>query len=803
MDFFRQAAEQAAALKSVFAEPPAGSLAAGSAAEVSLWRELAAKSCTLINKCCIAAVDKHPKGFAPAVVPFLQVYVETIMHLDYHALQGVSQKRLVLMTRFLAKVFHAPAYKRGPVVLNLASAPGRPPQEVQQEEAEAQEVQLCRRAIGDFFESPIFAQLIEALITKFLLLTDEELEEWESDPEGFFLVSNLDLDIESEVRRCCAEALLLFLMERNIESTTRVVLSLAAEADKGPGADRQALRLTEACLHAIDATALLIPTGSLDYEAFIVNDLVKYLQMPSTDVVVRSLQGRILHLLVTVSSELQSEASYGHALKAGLEFLQSPDVVLALYGVKLLHKLCLADILRKGVKSVQEAQSALLRQHLGPMLGSSFQLASKLQDAETLQMALKLIAIEIEALTEQTNDTETVAMLATHVPQMWQTILALSEKEAGFGAPCQSSLINILLLLIEKVGDACLRANQLREVVFQLIGFCVNVGASHATYLLEDGLKLWRTVMLYGSEASISDSIQSSLGTLLGIIQAGKENHETLCILKVYVLLCGSEVIRGEREALVKLLVEHCLSEKGTVKEAFAALDFLYATTLVDPDLSYRLAQSAVPFLLQKVASKQLSRALLDPLLSLIALFVLWNGSLLDVFLSAGGSGGGGSDAMADELAKILLSFKSLRSVHEFLAVPGARAAGSLKRKVAVILLGFIAKYQPTRMAKYKDHVLQFGVSQVREEVQNSFSVEDLLDAKAGLTTGSEHAEVWGSSAFFAKAKEVFSRDPIYTLNLRELVGHTAEYILQAARENSDQQHVDALLTNIMGNMKV
>jgi len=30
-----------------------------------------------------------------------------------------------------------------------------------------------------------------------------------------------------------------------------------------------------------------------------------------------------------------------------------------------------------------------------------------------------------------------------------------------------------------------------------------------------------------------------------------------------------------------------------------------------------------------------------------------------------------------------------------------------------------------------------------------------------------------------------------------------SRYILQAARENSDQQHVDALLTNIMGNMKV
>ena len=86
------------------------------------------------------------------------------------------------------------------------------------------------------------------------------------------------------------------------------------------------------------------------------------------------------------------------------------------------------------------------------------------------------------------------------VPQVWQRILSLSEGENAIaGAPCQSSLINILPLLIEKTGDQCLSTPPLREVIFQLIGFCVNLGSDRASYLLEDGLKLWRCVMLHGS----------------------------------------------------------------------------------------------------------------------------------------------------------------------------------------------------------------------------------------------------------------------------------------------------------------
>ena len=776
-EFFGKAAQQAAILRDFFISPPPGSPAC---ANVSAWREVASESFRKINKCCIAAIDKHPREFAPMMTSFMQLYVESIMSLTYDSFKAMKQKRMVLMTRFLAKIFHCPTYKRHPsLLLNRLSA--------EKGSSLSEGMQKAHRYIGEFFEGPMFPKLVESLITKFLVFTDEELEEWDSDPENFFLVSNLDLDIESEVRRCCAEALLLFMMERNVESASRVVLTMASNAasQAAQNQDPQLLRLAEACFHAIDVTAQLIPPGTLSYDSFFVTDLAKYLDMQTSDILVRTMQGRVLHLLVTFSSEL-SPQSYERALRASLKFLQSPDIVLALYSVKLLHKLCLAEII--GVSAKAEVHSRLLKAEASSMLRSSFQLASQLHDAETLQMVLKLIAVEVEALTDQTN-VEIIQYLAVYVPQMWQTMLSLSEKESGFGASCQSSLINILLLLIEKVGDACLAVPQLKEVIFQLMGFCVNVGASHATYLLEDGLKLWRTVILYGSWQSIGDAMLSSKENLFRIIQSGKENHEALSILKPYVLLLGSQVV-AEQEQLMKLVIEHCLSDNGTLKEAFVALDLLCTVALLDPDLAYRLSQQAIAHLLQKLKKNELTRTLLDPLLSLLAVFVLWNGNLLNV-LAVG---------IVDELSQLLLSFKNMRSVHEFLALPGARAAGFMKRKVAVILLGFIARYYPEIGKKRKDFILQFGVSQVREEEDLGLSIENVLDVRAGLTQESS-AEVWATSEFFRKAKEVYALDPVFTLKTRELVGQTAEYILAAS--NSDQQNVDNLLTNIMTNMSL
>lgn len=779
--FFEEALSQAVHLKDVHVGPPPGSPAAGCESSARQWRAIVGKAAMLINKCCIAAIDKHHRSFAPQVASFTSVYMETIMALDYRALQTLSQKRLVLMTRFLAKVFHNPTYKRGPAL--VAGTPGmvlRTPSEAYARAAEG--IRKAHRYIADFWEGPVFPQFVEALITRFLVLTDDELREWEADPEGFFLVSNLELDIESEVRRCCAEALLLFLMERNIEATSRVVLSLASQAAQNQ--DPGALRMSEACFHAIDATALLFPVGTLDYDTFFSTDLYKYLESPSDDLVTRTMQGRVLHLLVTISPELSAE-SYEKALVAAIRFLQSPDLVLALYSVKLVHKLCVSDILGKG--PFAEVHSALLQGHAISILTFSFSLAHRLEEGENLQMVLKLIAIEMEVVAKEAN-LDLIQFLAAQVPQVWQRILSLSEGENAIaGAPCQSSLINILLLLIEKTGDQCLSTPPLREVIFQLIGFCVNLGSDRASYLLEDGLKLWRCVMLHGSWQAVGQPVESSAENLFAIARSGRENHEVLCILKLYAVLCGARVVAGQEQLLAEL-VGHCLSDRATLKEAYSALDFLYTLGLVDAELALRVSGQAVPFLLQKLKEGELARILLEPLLEVFALFALKNESTLS----------GLAFGVVSELTAVLLSFKGVRGIHEFLGSAGARAAGTMKRKVAVILLALVSKYYPDLAKRHKTYIVEFGLAQAQEEAQSGgLTVEHFLDAKAGLAQPAG-SDVLLRSEYYKRAAEVFARDPILNLELREVVTRTAESLVAGEREGDS---VEALLGSMMGNM--
>ena len=110
----------------------------------------------------------------------------------------------------------------------------------------------------------------------------------------------------------------------------------------------------------------------------------------------------------------------------------------------------------------------------------------------------------------------------------------------------------------------------------------------------------------------------------------------------------------------------NCLSDRATLKEAYSALDFLYTLGLVDAELALRVSGQAVPFLLQKLKEGELARILLEPLLEVFALFALKNESTLS----------GLAFGVVSELTAVLLSFKGVRGIHEFLGSAGARAAG-------------------------------------------------------------------------------------------------------------------------------
>ncbi len=65
-----------------------------------------------MTQCCITAVECHPLDFAEMMPNFMNAYLDAMVNLDHAVLAMISQKRLVLMTRFIAKILASKAYDK-------------------------------------------------------------------------------------------------------------------------------------------------------------------------------------------------------------------------------------------------------------------------------------------------------------------------------------------------------------------------------------------------------------------------------------------------------------------------------------------------------------------------------------------------------------------------------------------------------------------------------------------------------------------------------------------------------------------
>ena len=748
-DFLAEASNQASALKNLEAQPPAGSLAHG---DLGRWREVGSKSFVVINQCCVAAVEKHAIAFGEVMPTFMNIYLESMLGLDYKWLQEVSQKRLVLMTRFLAKVLHSPMYnpRRGYQHADLSFE--------NTEDATLQVQQQADKYIKGVFESQAFTGLIESLISKYLVLTDGDLGEWEHNPEGYFLLSDLEQNIDSESRIPCGETLLIFLIERDANRTAQVLLNLATQVQQH--SDPQSLRLREATYHAINTVAPVIPSDMLNFESWFASELVQYLEGRGGALIERAMQVRVLHLVQTFKSTMGPE-SLSRALAHAIAFLGSPDLVVALSSVKLIHAMCLTEIVSQHREREGDAGSLSgLKENAAPIITACFLLASRLSEPDNLHLVLRLISAEIEAVAD--GDTpELIQCIASYIPPLWQRISQGAQREqVGAEARLQSSLVALLIHVVEKVGEDAIAIQSVREVVFQLIAFSMDLAAPHSVYLLEDGMKLWHTVLIYGSLQSIGDFAQRTVKDFFVVLASRRDLQASLSVLLAFLVLCGQSVLYSS-EGEIKAVIEHGLGDKGTMKDAMACLQFLYVLTLADPRFSFHVCGDAIKRLIAKLGGNQLPGNLFVPLMSLLTLLVLWKEDLLTTLITFD----------VDTLMRTLLSFHGVKSVPEFLALKGARAHGSMKRKMAVTLLCSIARQNPQAAKTYGMPILRFLDSETQHA--HAQTIDDVMDIRACLPREAG-SEIWRKSAFYARLKQIVEQDPMWKLDLMSLRGALA-----------------------------
>jgi hypothetical protein len=188
---------------------------------------------------------------------------------------------------------------------------------------------------------------VHAIVSKYLVLTPLELEEWEEDPEQAAVndtVGVLDaIDIgEAQSPRPCGTALFLCMIVRQPEAIASTALALAQELQQQAEVTPEVWLLRDACYLAIGCGASKLKQA-LDFNQWYANELRLHLEADADagELLQRVLQARSLWLVaqfVAAGAEMSDETKQ-HALSSVLKFLASPDCKVALTAVRVFYAL--------------------------------------------------------------------------------------------------------------------------------------------------------------------------------------------------------------------------------------------------------------------------------------------------------------------------------------------------------------------------------------------------------------------------------------------------------------------------------
>ena len=330
------------------AGPLFGTAAAGvAAAAAAVENGSAGSHITLMSKCwerlvqiALVAMDRHTVAFAVHVPAWASLCVNTaLLGMDSAAVHGIRPKSRVLLTRFVARAMLQPFYRQESAreeehMMVLLPSAAR---------ARMSTALPALRAAAACLDDMLSAQdgrcaaLVQAVVSKYIILAPEELEEWETDPEGFARQVDVETSPDADTPRPCGVALLESMLERSEESVASALVGLASALQAQP-LTRESVLPREAVYRAVGEVFRHLRT-KVDFGAWYAGEL----RMLLTSAELTGLEGSVLRAralwLVGVCGEDLKPEAWGDAFGLAVQHMSSADVAVALMAVSAVTAL--------------------------------------------------------------------------------------------------------------------------------------------------------------------------------------------------------------------------------------------------------------------------------------------------------------------------------------------------------------------------------------------------------------------------------------------------------------------------------
>jgi len=540
---------------------------------------------TLLSKCwerlvqiALVAMDRHTLAFAPHLQAWATLCVNTaLLGMDAAAVHGIRAKSRVLLTRFVARAMLQPMYRVETAQEEEIMLPLLP---LSMRERYAASLPVLRSAAACLDEmlseqDGRCAALVNAVVSKYIVLSPDELEEWESDPESYARQVDVETSPDADTPRPCGVALLECMLERAEKPVAEALVNLASSLQS------QTLVLEgvlprEAVYRAVGECFQHL-RSRVDFKAWYGGEL-RTLLGPNglTGLLGCVLQARAIWLVGVCGEELNPEA-WHEAFGLVVAHMASPDLVVALMAVSASTAM-VATVLDEeqfssqpieqrrlwleGPESVLQgsagamgddkddvatlanaefqAHMTAVETHLDAIMVSCFALLPRLVEAESMVRVLQCVSATVELMGDRV--APHLGSITGALPQVWSVLASRSSQGSGSLARLQCSLLAMLAHLIGKLGRAAAEDTQVSSVLLPLLLHSTSVASAETEAIVDDGLKLWLSV-LQASPTLSPELHQLVTSRLSAVLNRGQDNALAFRIAEGYALLGGAAAV--------------------------------------------------------------------------------------------------------------------------------------------------------------------------------------------------------------------------------------------------------------------
>ncbi|XP_042907797.1 importin-11 [Parasteatoda tepidariorum] len=383
-----------------------------------------------------------------------------------------------------------------------------------------------------FFTLPVLKEICDQLLSRYFLLTNEDISSWENSPEEF--ASEEGGESWKFSLRPCTEVFFLTLFHEFRNLLTPLVVEVLQNSQTTKTTDLFGILKKDAVYNAVGLAAFDL-YDEIDFDAWFTNVLIAELQNkePGYHIIRR----RVIWLIGQWVGVKMSPDMRPLLYEVILKMLNSEE--------NLIVRLAASNTLKVAVDDF-EFNSEQFLPFLEGFTTALFLLLKEVKECDLKMSILHVISFVVERMGSEIRPH--AEALLHYLPQLWDT--------CGDHNMLRCAIISCFVHLVQGLGTL---SESLQPLLVPMIALSTDVHQPPHVYLLEDGLDLWWAIL--DNTSVCPDELLKLASHLFPLLEyKGDSLPPCIRIAEAYLLLNPKDFLKNYGQALVETF-------HGTIKD--------------------------------------------------------------------------------------------------------------------------------------------------------------------------------------------------------------------------------------------